>query len=329
MEADRQIGAESTISYGSGDTSTALGASAPATLWYLAEGFTGNSFREALVIMNPNTSVATVDVRFLPFNGKPPKEVRFSVPAQANIRINVGQYMPGLSVSTIVTADKGVVVERGMQFGQGQRGAHDKVGITTASTVWLFAQADTSASRQAFLTILNPNQAAPAAVTATFYRHERSTAWGQDHRGQPVTAWEHQGEHVLSSATVSVVVSSNVPVVVERPQYEGPADLDKAQSGSDVFGRNGGATSWVFPGGSLGTGTQEQLYLFNPGTKTVQVRLTLYAATGATVAAHPDGGAKQPAPAATSRASAVCPPVRLGRGWRAPTGRYSSPSGTR
>jgi hypothetical protein len=283
VEADRQIGADSTISYGSGDTSTALGAAAPATRWYLAEGFTGNSFHEALVIMNPNTTYAIVDVRFLPFNGRPLREVRFLVSPRANIQIDVGQYMPGLSVSAIVTADKGVVVERSMRFGQGRRGAHDQVGVTSASTVWLFAQSDTNPGRQAFLTILNPNQATIAAVTATFY--------GTD--GHPVGAWTivvdalRRGNikvnDVLPNAAVAVVVTSNVPVVVERPQYEGPANLNQAVSGSDVFGLNGGAASWLFPGGNIGTGSQELLYLFNPGLKPVQIRITLFGATGASV----------------------------------------------
>ena len=283
VEADRPIGAESVVSYGGGDTSTALGAGAPATLWYLAEGFTGNSFRESLVIMNPNTSFATVDVRFLPFNGRSPREVRFSVGPRTNIRLDVGQYMPGLSVSTIVTADKGVVVERSMRFGQGRRGAHDKVGVTTASTIWLFAQADASPSRQTFLTILNPNQAAPAAVTATFFGADGRPVGAKTIVVNPLRRGNIKVNDVLPNAAVAVVVTSNVPVVVERPQYQGPADLNNASAGSDVFGRNGGAPSWLFPGGSIGTGSQERIYLFNPGLKQVQVRLTLYAATDASV----------------------------------------------
>ena len=84
-------------------------------------------------------------------------------------------------------------------------------------------------------------------------------------------------------ADTPILITSNVPVVVERPQYEGPSDLNKAVSGSDVFGRNGGASSWLFPGGSIGTGNQEQIYLFNPSLKPVQIRLTMYAATGTSV----------------------------------------------
>ena len=282
VESDRQIGAQSIIYYGAGDTSSASGASAPSGTWYLAEGYTGGSFREYLTIMNANTSFATVDVRFLPFNGKPPVEQRFTVRPRSDIRIDAGQYVPNQSTSAIVTADKGVVVERSMRFGAGRRGAHDKIGVVAASTVWQFAEGESAANRQTFLTILNPNPAAPAAVTATFY----------DRAGRPVgqktivVGALRRGNiklnDLLPNAQVAAVVTSNVPVVVERPLYEGPADLGAARSGSVVFGRNGGAVSWTFPGGSTTNGTVTKLYLFNPNLSPTQLMVTVYTNAGAT-----------------------------------------------
>ena len=282
VESDRQIGAQSIIYYGAGDTSSASGASAPSGTWYLAEGYTGGSFREYLTIMNANTSFATVDVRFLPFNGKPPVEQRFTVRPRSDIRIDAGQYVPNQSTSAIVTADKGVVVERSMRFGAGRRGAHDKIGVVAASTVWQFAEGESAANRQTFLTILNPNPAAPAAVTATFY----------DRAGRPVgqktivVGALRRGNiklnDLLPNAQVAAVVTSNVPVVVERPLYEGPADLGAVRSGSVVFGRNGGAVSWTFPGGSTTNGTVTKLYLFNPNLSPTQLMVTVYTNAGAT-----------------------------------------------
>ncbi|HVA88867.1 MAG TPA: hypothetical protein VNL71_03405 [Chloroflexota bacterium] len=282
VSSDRQIGAESTVYYGTGDGSSALGASAPAKLWYLAEGYTGGSFHEYLDVLNPSTHYANVDVRFLPFNGKPPKEVRFSVRPRANITIDAGQYMPAASISAIVSADQGIVVERTLRFGAGGQGAHDKIGIVSSSTVWLFAQGNTAADRQTFLTILNPNQAAAATVTATLF----------DGNGRPVGTRTivvdplHRGNikinNIVSSADVAVTVSSSAPVVVERPQYIGSPDLGQALSGSDVFGRNGAGASWMFPRGNTASGNQETLYLYNPGLKTANVTATLYTGTGAT-----------------------------------------------
>jgi len=283
LEADQRISASSTISYAGGDSSTALGASGASTTWYLAEGYTNGSFKEYLHVMNPNSTFTTIDVRFLPFNNKPAREARFVMQPNSNIQIDAGQYMPGQSISTIVTSDHPVVVERAMRFGQNGRGAHDKIGVTSASTVWLFAQGESGPNEQTFFTILNPNQAAPAAVTATFF----------DHSGRPVGSKTiivdplHRGNiklnDVLPNAQVATTLTSNVPVVVERPFYLGPANLSVAPSGSVIFGGNGGGRSWSFPSGSTAPGTQSQLFLYNPGLKAVVVHAVFYSYTGTMV----------------------------------------------
>jgi hypothetical protein len=283
LEADQRISASSTISYADGDSSTALGASGASTTWYLAEGYTNGSFKEYLHVMNPNSTYATIDVRFLPFNNKPAREARFVMQPNSTIQIDAGQYMPGQSISTIVTSDHPVVVERSMRFGRNGRGAHDKIGVTSASTVWLFAQGESGPNEQTFFTVLNPNQAAPAAVTATFF----------DSKGRPVGSKTiivdplHRGNiklnDVLPNAQVATTLTSNVPVVVERPYYLGPADLSQAPSGSVIFGGNGGGRSWAFPSGSTAPGTQSQLFLYNPGLKAVVVHATFYSYTGTMV----------------------------------------------
>ena len=286
VESDHHIGAQSIIYYGAGDISSASGASAPSGTWYLAEGYTGGSFREYLTIMNPNTTFANVDVRFLPFNGKPPVEQRFTVRPRSNIRIDAGQYVPNQSTSAIVTADRGVVVERSMRFGAGRRGAHDKIGVVTASTVWQFAEGESAANRQTFLTILNPSQASPAAVTATFFDRAGKPVGQKTIVVSPLRRGNIKLNDLLPNAQVATVVTSNVPVVVERPLYEGPADLGAVQSGSVVFGRNGGGVAWTFSGGSTTNGTVTKLYLFNPNLSPTQVTATFYTSAGAVRSEH-------------------------------------------
>jgi len=283
VSADRQIGAQSNVYYPNADGSSAVGASAPAKLWYLAEGYTGGTFHEYLDVMNPSPAVASVDVRFLPFNGGALKEERFTVSPRSTIRVDAGQYVPGQSIGAIVSANQGIVVERTLRFGAGGRGADDAMGIASSSTVWLFAQGNTSSARQTFLTILNPNQASSATVTATLF----------DSNGKPVGMKTivvdalHRGNiklnSIVASGDVAVSVVSSVPIVVERPQYVGPADLSQAPAGSDIFGRNGGGLSWMFPSGDTSGGNQESLYFYNPGLLPVNVTVTFYTNTGDTV----------------------------------------------
>jgi hypothetical protein len=280
VEADHQIAAQTTIYNGRDDISTALGATAPGTLWYLAEGYTGGSFREYLTIMNPNPTVTTVDIRFLPFNGKPLQEVRFTVGAQSLIRFDAGLYMPAQSISAIVTASAGVVVDRTMRFGINQRGADDAVGIVQASTVWYFAQGDTAPDRQSFLTILNPNPAAPAMVTATLYDTLGRAIGAQTILVQALRRGNIKLNDILPVGDLAVTVTSSVPVVVERPQYVGPANLGQAIAGGDEFGRNGTAANWIFPAGDTSNQTSQIFSLFNPGLSTTQVTATFYPASG-------------------------------------------------
>src|SRR5262249_25827390 len=160
---------------------------------------------------------------------------------------------------------------RSMRFGLNGRGAHDKVGITTASTVWMFAEALAAPDRQTFFTVLNPNQAAPAAVTATYFDKAGKPVGTQTVVTNPLRPGNIKLNDVLASAEVAAVLTSNVPVVAERPLYESSPDLGTAPSGSVVFGRNGGSLGWAFPDGSTGNGDQTQMYLFNPALKPVQV----------------------------------------------------------
>jgi hypothetical protein len=254
VTANTRISAQSTVYYPGADNAISLGAQAPSTRWYEAEGFTGGSFRTSLVIANPNTSYVNADVHFLPFNGKPPKDVRFTVRPRSNLNIDANQYMPRQSFSMIITSDKGVMIDRTIRFGVNQRGATVGHGSTLASTIWEFAQGEASANRQTFLTILNPNESSAATVTATFYNSKGNPVGNRTIVVNPLRRGNIKLNDMVPNGQVAMLVSSSVPVVVERPLYEGPANLDQATAGVVVFGRNGGGRTWLIPGGSQGNG---------------------------------------------------------------------------
>jgi len=81
------------------------------------------------------------------------------------------------------------------------------------------------------------------------------------------------------------VLTSDQPLVVERPEYSGAPNGMRA-AGSDVFGRNGVAPRWSFPGGATRRGQREVLLLDNPSAATVRVVVTLYGSDGRTAQQH-------------------------------------------
>jgi hypothetical protein len=81
------------------------------------------------------------------------------------------------------------------------------------------------------------------------------------------------------------VVTSDQPLVVERPEYGGAPNGPRT-AGSDVFGRNGVAPRWSLPGGETRRGQREVLLLANPSAATVRVVVSLYGSDGRTVQQH-------------------------------------------
>src|SRR5207245_1997728 len=119
---DRTVGAECTLLRPGRDFGTMLGASAPRRTWYLAEGYTGLSFKETLSILNPGSVAARVHVRLLPVNGRAGATVDVTVPPASGNSILVNTYLPNQSLSAIVTSDQDIVVARSQQFGPGGYG---------------------------------------------------------------------------------------------------------------------------------------------------------------------------------------------------------------
>ena len=91
---------------------------APALRWFLAEGATGGTFDEFVLIANPNASPANLPVSYLRA-GKAPLVKTYTAAAQSRLTIWVDQEAPELAASEVsiivesLTATP-VVVERSM-----------------------------------------------------------------------------------------------------------------------------------------------------------------------------------------------------------------------
>jgi hypothetical protein len=150
----------------------------------------------------------------------------------------VGPNIGGVSLQ--VTSNQPIVAERPMyiylNFGTGPvAGAHVVVGSTGLAKLFGFAAASTAIGDNDYLTIQNPS-ATVANITATYY-----TNTGQIVKNFQVAANSRHTVEVFKAAEgagpgyspLGIVVSSDQPVLVEKPTYSSNAS---AYGATDTLG---------------------------------------------------------------------------------------------
>ena len=278
VSADRRITAQLNINRPGEDGDAILGNTGLGQTWYLAEGYTGLTFHETVSILNPDqTADAHVQLQILPLGGGAGKSVPVTVPAHTNGVVDINQQFPGKSVSIVASSDRPVVVERTLTFGANGYGMTTRAGTNTAATSWVFAEGTTVNRFETFLTVLNPNLT-PALVTASFFGGGGNPLGSRTVLVAARSRANIKLNDILSASGVASVVTSDQPVVVERPEYFGSPN-SAGIPGSDVFGRNGAGVRWSFPGGNT-EGNSEFLLLYNPSSATVPVDATFYGSNG-------------------------------------------------
>jgi len=289
LNADHQVSAQMTIARDGRDGDTLLGNTAPGTTWYLAEGYTGLTFHETVSILNPDPAVAArVQLQLLPFGGRAGRTVSVTVAPHSNLVTDINALLPGQSVAVIATSDRPVVVERTLTFstpgptGNGVTGygMTTRAGSNTPATSWLLAEGTTVTRFQTFLTILNPN-VTPALVTASFFSRGGASLGSKTIVVDGRSRANIKLNDLFYASGVASVVTSNQPIVVERPEYFGSPNGYRV-AGSDVFGRNGAGVRWSFPAGNT-QGRSEFLLVFNPSATTVPIDVMAYGGNGQTL----------------------------------------------
>jgi len=280
VASDRAVSGQLNLTRPGKDGDSELGSPHLGTTWSLAEGYTGLTFHEDVAILNPNGSTATVRLRLLLPGGRGNRTVLVLVGAHSERVVDVNNLLgkKGTAVSIVADADRAILVERTLTFGVGGYGLTARDAAPNAATSWLFAEGSTARPFQTFLTVLNP-QSRSASVTATFFgrdgrrlgRRTLTVAGG-------ARATLLVNNIVANVSSVASVVTSDRPVVVERPEYFGSPNAGGV-AGSDVFGRTGAARRWAVPGGTLASGDSEFLLLYNPSPRDIPVVITFYNTT--------------------------------------------------
>ncbi len=277
LTADQVVAAQVSITRRGQDDVSLLGVSAPSSTWYLAEGYTGLTFHETLAVLNPGRARAVVQLRLLTFAGKATRTVTVVVAPQRALLVDVNRLLPGRSLSAIATSYTPIVVARLLTFSTHGYGETARVGSNTPARSWLFAEGTTTTRFETFLTILNPNHAG-TSVTVRFYGRMGALLARRTMYVPGLRRANLKLNDVLHASGVASVVTGNLPIVVERPEYFGSPN-GRTIAGSDVFGRNGAGLRWAFPGGTT-DGRSEFLLIYNPSARTVAIDVTSYGSTG-------------------------------------------------
>jgi autotransporter-associated beta strand protein len=153
------------------------GVTAPSTSWFHAEGATGAFFNTFILLSNPQTTDAHIDLRFLLEDGTTIVKTKM-LPAGQRLTVNPASEgeprLENAAVSTIVASDVPIVSERSMYwpgdatpFGEG----HNSSGVTATATRWGLAEGRIGAPRNftTYILLANPTTTA-AAVTVTYLR---------------------------------------------------------------------------------------------------------------------------------------------------------------
>jgi hypothetical protein len=172
-------------------------------------------------------------------------------------------------------------VTRLLTFSTQGYGATTNAGTTLAATSWLFAEGATAGGRQTFLTVLNPGKRS-ARVTALLYDTAGHLLAARTITIDPLHRGTMRLNDTLQEAAFATQVSSDVPVVVERPFYLGNPNAVRVGA-SLVFGRNGPGMRWSFPAGDTTQGGEEDLLVLNPNPRLLTLRATFYLASGQVV----------------------------------------------
>jgi hypothetical protein len=153
------------------------GVTTDAASWFLAEGATGPFFDFFVLLANPNTSAADVEIRYLPSSGTVLTKT-YTVAAESRRTIWVdGEDFPGLgraldnvAVSCAITSTNAVpiVVERTMWFPGPAIApvfwteAHNSPGATATARTWVLADGEAGGTRavQTYLLIANTSPTA-------------------------------------------------------------------------------------------------------------------------------------------------------------------------
>lgn len=250
---------------------------------YFAEGATSSFFDTSLAILNIDATQASVLLQFQKGDGT---TVSYPLTVQGHSRATVAVKgvagMTSAEFSTVIESDAELVVDRTMTWDATGFGSHAETSVPAPATTWYLAEGATHSGFQLFYLLQNPNG---STVTARV-RYLLPA-------GDPVTIdyalparsrfniWVN-GQHArLGAVDVSAVITSDLPIIVERAMYLSRDGV--FVTGHESAGITQPATEWFLAEGATGTFFDLFVLVANPGNAPAEVQATFLLPGGASL----------------------------------------------
>jgi len=233
--------------------------------WYVAEGSTWGGFETWILVQNPGTETAHVTFTYMTGEGEKEGPAT-DVPPGSRVSVNVADTVESFDVSTEVTSDKPVVVERALYYNERQC-ATGSIGATDMGTNWYVAEGSSAGGFETWILVQNPGSE-PAEVNLKYYT-DKGMVFGPTITVQPGTRQSVNVADTVETIEVSTGVTSDNPVVVERALY-----YNERQCATGSVGATDTGTNWYVAEGSTWGGFETWILVQNPGSEPAEVNLT-------------------------------------------------------
>lgn len=275
--------------YGKDGGTDSIGVSAPRREWYLAEGYTGGSFDEYILVQNPTGLNGNVHIKFMKPDGST-VDRDFAIKPTSRLTVHVDD-IPELAqtdVSAMVNADLDVVVERSQYFNYyGKDDGSASAAVGSPATNWYLAEGYTGGEFDEYVLIQNPGDVAGTA-NVTFMctdGYNLVKAYSLLPRSRFTIHVDEIPE--LASREVSTHVAATVPVIAERSMYFVSYGRP---GGTDAPGVVDPAKYWYLAEGYTGGEYDTYILCMNPNNSTVKVDVNYLLPGGGVKAASYDIG---------------------------------------
>jgi Ca2+-binding RTX toxin-like protein len=246
----------------------------------MAEGATGTFFDTDILLANPNSVPAPVQITYLKGDGTTvAQDLTLAATSRTTIEVDSRAGLENAEVSATVTSTSGVplIVERTMRWDDTNYGAHTEKATDGPALNWYFAEG-AQGFFQTYVLLANPG-ATPNSAEVRFLREGEppvvQTFPLEPTSRKTIFAGDIAG---VVDRSFGIQVTFQNPGVAERAMYFGFTPLFNA--GHESAGVNSPAQEWFLAEGATGSFFTTFVLLANPGVSDANATVTFLPDTG-------------------------------------------------